>query len=404
MLLFAGSSVRRRPLVGIRKLRVFGGLRGQSDTSHAESLDLSVIKRTDNRPLPISAKVLAIAPKQAIDIATAAPWSGTESTHDAVLRALVEAHPQRPTYRFRPENPNKYRLSSTLELPKHNFKPQKRASERLYDAREKTLDYRLNKATASHQSDTTQPEPATRPVITPAFDGIRAMADRRIEEARAKGAFNNLPKGLHLDKDWQIKSPYLHTTEYFLNRMIQKQNIVPPWIEKQNILNSDIDHFRKGLRRDWGRHAARSILRLPLSRDEQLDRARAYQEAEKTDQQVKFRDKEWVSMNREYHEEVLRSLNSSIRSYNLQAPSTSRRGYLSLEAELERCFYEVNTDLLELVEARIASYRPSKPQAVPIYEGSRLIKESAHKQYGLRQMIRDMVNSFRRNHTEPERS
>jgi hypothetical protein len=49
------------------------------------------------------------------------------------------------------------------------------------------------------------------------------------------------------------------TTEYIMNKMIQRQDIVPPWIEKQQELVKAANVFRARLRNDWKRHAARTI-------------------------------------------------------------------------------------------------------------------------------------------------
>lgn len=44
-----------------------------------------------------------------------------------------------------------------------------------------------------------------------------------------------------------------------MNGMIKKQDIVPPWIEKQQEVASAAATFRKRLRHDWKRHVARSV-------------------------------------------------------------------------------------------------------------------------------------------------
>lgn len=44
-----------------------------------------------------------------------------------------------------------------------------------------------------------------------------------------------------------------------MNKMIQRQDIVPPWIEKQQELVKTANIFRVRLRNDWKRHVARTI-------------------------------------------------------------------------------------------------------------------------------------------------
>lgn len=72
----------------------------------------------------------------------------------------------------------------------------------------------------------------------------------------------------------------IDTTEYLMNKMIQKQEIVPPWIEKQQELIRTTTKFRGRLRNDWKRHAARSIASRGGSLDSQIRRAREYAAAE----------------------------------------------------------------------------------------------------------------------------
>lgn len=65
-----------------------------------------------------------------------------------------------------------------------------------------------------------------------------------------------------------------------MNKIIQKQEIVPPWIEKQQELTSAASKFRARLRQDWKRHAARMIASAGGSLQDQVRRAEAYAAAE----------------------------------------------------------------------------------------------------------------------------
>jgi hypothetical protein len=66
-----------------------------------------------------------------------------------------------------------------------------------------------------------------------------------------------------------------------MNKMIQRQDIVPPWIEKQQELMKAAYIFRARLRNDWKRHAARTIASRGGSLQEQMRAAERYAEAEK---------------------------------------------------------------------------------------------------------------------------
>jgi hypothetical protein len=66
-----------------------------------------------------------------------------------------------------------------------------------------------------------------------------------------------------------------------MNKMIQRQDIVPPWIEKQQELVKAANVFRARLRNDWKRHAARTIGSRGGSLQERMALAERYAEAER---------------------------------------------------------------------------------------------------------------------------
>lgn len=66
-----------------------------------------------------------------------------------------------------------------------------------------------------------------------------------------------------------------------MNKMIQRQEIVPPWIEKQQELVKAANVFRARLRNDWKRHAARTIASRGGSLQDQMKTAGRYAEAER---------------------------------------------------------------------------------------------------------------------------
>lgn len=65
-----------------------------------------------------------------------------------------------------------------------------------------------------------------------------------------------------------------------MNKMIQRQDIVPPWIEKQQELVKAARVFRQRLRNDWKRQAARTIASKGGSLREQMRTAELYALAE----------------------------------------------------------------------------------------------------------------------------
>ena len=159
----------------------------------------------------------------------AKPWTGEESHEDAVLRMLADAHkPLRGDLARRPRTSS---VGANIDLrpaPKVNRTP----SLRLAHARDVSSEYALAKGLGLSDEERQQQSNVFRERFTPAgrpvasVQALTSLADQRIEEARARGQFKNLPRGKPLERDHNADSPFVNTTEYFLNRIIKKQEIV----------------------------------------------------------------------------------------------------------------------------------------------------------------------------------
>ncbi|KAF2853145.1 hypothetical protein T440DRAFT_466128 [Plenodomus tracheiphilus IPT5] len=221
------------------------------------------------------------------DLATAEAWTGTESIHDASLRMLNDAH--KPLRLGRPPK------MPGVQPPRAVDTGHKRSKEgrglRLANARDRSTVYANVKDDAEldameretrFQQLKDRFDPHARTIVPGTISGIASLASKRIEDAIARGQFKNITrgKGINVERDHNASSPFIDTTEYFLNKMIQKQEIVPPWIEKQQELASAANKFRTRLRHDWKRHAARMISSKGGSLEEQVRRAEAYAKAE----------------------------------------------------------------------------------------------------------------------------
>ena len=213
----------------------------------------------------------------------------------------------------------------------------------------------------------------------------------------------------------------LTSSRYIMNKMIQRQDIVPPWIEKQQELVRAANVFRARLRNDWKRHAARTIASRGGSLQEQMRMADRYAEAERMhnpkkraveqiavptnatddpvmvnidqtsrsqESQVSFVGKEgvlarigipepapelespptplpppfrlptWEANELSYLNLAIANLNHLTRSYNLMAPDLAKKPYFSLERELKSCYADVAPILSQEIMER--ARRPSK--------------------------------------------
>lgn len=296
------------------------------------------------------------ARKDALEIAGARPWSGTETVEETSWRMLDSRVPIQnlpvPT-RLRSASPgarieNAMDQSTTYAALKESGMSAEEKGQFLKEQRERF-------------------QPGARDIPS-TLSGLASLANERIEEAIARGQFKNLPRGRPQEADHNASSPFIDTTEYLMNKMIKRQDIAPPWIEKQKELSTAVRRFRKRLRSDWKRHAARAIASHGGSLSQQMRRAEEFAAAElslaKADNMtpssnhlgsVVFRDAAWETTERAFHELSIKSLNSLARTYNLMAPPAAQRPYHSLQRELKTCYADVAPLVGEEIRQRATS-------------------------------------------------
>ncbi|KAF2479218.1 hypothetical protein BDY17DRAFT_257788 [Neohortaea acidophila] len=241
--------------------------------------------RNDNPQAFAQVGMPASAGRGTRDIAAARPWAGQEATEDAALRMLDDAHrrirvPSKTPVLGGPRGP-----PSKIDTGRPKHKPA--TGVRLANARDKVSSYELTKDSGLSEEERQKFRESMKARFAPgarnvaaSVQGLASLANERIEDAIARGQFKNLPRGKKLERDHNANSPFIDTTEYLMNKMIQKQDIVPPWIEKQQELMSTASKFRSRMRADWRRHVARLISSKGGGLDKQLRLAEEYALAE----------------------------------------------------------------------------------------------------------------------------
>ncbi|KAG9231456.1 hypothetical protein BJ875DRAFT_382925 [Amylocarpus encephaloides] len=217
------------------------------------------------------------------DIAAAQAWTGEENTEDTVLRMLDDARkPLKPGLRG-PTN----RTSPVVDL-RLKREPKLRPGQKLSNARDKTSIYAISRDTKMSDEERKKFRQELKDRFTPgarampnSIRGLAALANEKIEDGIARGHFKNIPRGKAIERDARADNPFLDTTEYIMNKIIQRQDIVPPWIEKQQELVRAAHVFRARLRNDWTRTAARTIASRGGSLRDQMRRADLYAESER---------------------------------------------------------------------------------------------------------------------------
>ncbi|KAK1834452.1 hypothetical protein QBC39DRAFT_396920 [Podospora conica] len=383
--------------------------------------------------------------------ATARPWDGTEAPEDAVLRMLEDAKP-------RMKGP----VAVDMRVKRERGKG---AGQRLAEARDRVAGYKdmgmgkdgewIGKLSDKEREERRReyaerfgPGVRTMPAT---MTGLAALANERIEEAIARGAFDGIPRGKGVERDARADNPFIDTTEYILNKMIKRQDLAPPWIDKQQELLSAARVFRLRLRNDWKRHASRMMASKGGSLQEQMARAEEYARAEEihnprrrkveditvptntTDDAViattrqsptreeapdaaapnpatspqitasrPFRDPDWEAAEKAYMELAIANLNSITRSYNLMAPELAKKPYFSLQRELDHCFAEIAPLLANEIKERAAPPRKSFVDSMSAPKQGMLerfgvdaasdarVHESSAKHYGWKDFWKDL--------------
>ncbi|KAL2753500.1 hypothetical protein ACRALDRAFT_1065216 [Sodiomyces alcalophilus JCM 7366] len=339
--------------------------------------------------------------------AASEPWAGTESQPDAVLRMLDDA--RKP---LKPELRGKYHVPEPVDL-RPRREPRIHPGQRVVNARDKAGAYtdmtktekernKSNKGLTEKEREALRQQfrdrftPAAR-AVPASVSALASLANERIEDAIARGQFRNIPRGKDApQRDRRADNPFIDTTEYLMNSMLKRQEITPPWIEKQQELAKTVSVFRSRLRNDWKRHVARMIAAAGGGLEEQIRRAEGYARAEervnplrsssretaaaaetaeteaddvatgKGEQSpapdsyaaVPFRDPDWEAAEKAYMTLSIENLNSLTRSYNLMAPELAKKPYFSLERELNACYADVAPLVAETIRERAT--RPAR--------------------------------------------
>lgn len=147
--------------------------------------------------------------------ATARPWDGTETREDVVRRMLEDAKP---------------RLKGAARTPgvvvDMRVKGQRRkgAGERLAEARDRVAGYQgrsgewmgalteeEREARRKEYSERFGPGVRTMPAT---MTGLAGLANERIEEAMARGAFKGIPRGKGVERDGRADNPFIDTVSF----------------------------------------------------------------------------------------------------------------------------------------------------------------------------------------------
>lgn len=233
--------------------------------------------------------------------------------------------------------------------------------DRLESAQSRAIKYKLRQekiSQARDENEQSQFRQLYTERFTPigSFEKLESLADRRIEESMKQGGF----QGLGADKirgkpaDLPKPNPHLSTTQHYLNNILVKQNIVPPWIEKQSSVNRDISNLRNDLLRGFEEELASFLKKFKLINENSdlkavhASIARSYGSSQGF---VRYRFENWKNSRKAAVEKRITIINSALRTYNLQAPLPTQKLYLLPNREFQRVWDHI--DVGKIVDEEI---------------------------------------------------
>ncbi|KAI4517453.1 hypothetical protein K525DRAFT_243364 [Schizophyllum commune Loenen D] len=255
---------------------------------------------------------------------------------------------------------------------------------RLHGAREATLDYKLGLGAGRQKGAPPTVTPATGARPNPvSVKGWTSLVEDRIERARQKGLFNNVKgRGQPIKQQSEESNPFIGKEEFLMNRILQRNEASPPWVEVQGELESAVRAWRLMLRQAWTRRALRN-----LNTEHPPQTLRSI-----TAEQVRaLRDPAWEARERAYHDVALGEVNALVRKYNGLAPYPVRRPYYMLHVELERVYEGCVDDVMEGLAERYGKGSTLPRGASEGEDGERGGGEGDGSVMGLGELLRSWV-------------
>lgn len=313
--------------------------------------------------------------KHARDIATGKPWTSDEDPMDTSLRMLLDVAPKSKGGHGSVSNLGFKSYNSTIR--EMNEPRSTRRSIRIRDRLEKAQDkvgiYQQDKKSAEdiEKKEASEFRALYAEKFTPigSFEKLRSIADARIEESMKKGEFKSVKTLYGKETDVVNNHAHIDRTDYLLNNILVRQNIVPPWIEKQGSVDKDIEMFRKELKRKLEADILLRMQRKKLFSTGNSDLLEVFKSISTSSEQfLQNCFDTWAPSTKSFLKSNIPRLNSSLRSYNLQAPLPTQKLYLVEDRELERA--RKGVDLEELFKTEFEKQLIRKKPSVETNKSS----------------------------------
>lgn len=285
--------------------------------------------------------------RELADTITNPPWKGQEKVEDTALRMLVDSVPK----------------AKAMPRQKTIITPPVPPKERIANARESSLDYKVSKTKTPEEVEKDNFREmykerlmgpsmfidATSPRTT--IGMISSLADARINAKidQKSGKFNgsdmDTVRGKPLDRKRLANST---DTNFFVNEILSSQDCLPPWIDSQQGVEREKQVFRLDMQKKWFNIIITRLLEKygTLKGDLLPKVAPGSPDLSKDIYYPAFR-----RSNYSYIVAKVADLNRGIRNYNLQCPSTSLHKWkLTAEKEIDMLYDAVVKNIAALVD------------------------------------------------------
>lgn len=281
------------------------------------------------------------------------PWDGEEPVKHSVLRMIMDKyrHPlkvegaakkniPKPQSSYIPPPPSplpqKEEKSSQKKKVEREVKEREMKQSRIMNAKDAAFHYSFERKyptpppttneEKSHLKDNVLKSSTKQDIdwedwdlekVPRSINEMGLLSDEIIRSARARGEFDNLPgRGKPIETDPLINNPFVDRTEYFLNRIIQRNGAAPPWVMMQQEVDTEISTVRSQLNSAFKRC---------------LDDIK-----ENNSITSKFLlMKKFESFEKSFFDKELSRINMRVRSYNVMCPQPVRKQLLDLDREIK---------------------------------------------------------------------
>lgn len=345
------------------------------DESELQKLYEELPQKTFNKKYEADiryAKIPEHVNAQSKDIALSKPWNGHEAPEDTSLRMILDSV-TKPIKGSTLTQPNLgFAKIRREEVEARSVRVSKKLRRKLEDAQDNVLKYKADKHTNTEKREQSEFRALYAEKFTPigSFEKLHSLAERRIEECMKLGGFNDLQKIRGKPSEVPRPNEHIGRTELYLNDMLIRQKIAPPWIETQSRINADVNDFRAHLIRKFEEDLIYNLKRLKLiDMDSNINSIKSSIQRKygSLGEFIRIRFANYKVSQRSYIETKITSLNSALRTYNLQAPLSTQKLYLLPERELQKVLE--STKLEDWISKKLRNERKPKASARNLIAG-----------------------------------